>query len=699
MRDYDVIVIGAGSAGLVACKLANGLGKRVALIEKRRIGGDCTWYGCIPSKTLIKSAAVAHQASRMAEFGLGGENPVKFNTDKVMAHVRDVVTADAAGHPAESYEAEGINVIFGGAKFLDSHRIEVAGRTISAKKFIICTGSHAMIPPVEGLEDVGYLTNETVFDLEELPESLIILGAGPIGIELAAAFNRLGVKVTVLLRSGHILKKEDPEFSDRLLRILRDEGVEVLTNTKTKSFAKDGNAIVANIEDGEGTRSIEADVLLVAVGRRPNLEGLDLDKAGIECDDKGIKVDKHLRTTAKNIYAAGDVVAPFLFTHVAEYEAKVATTNACMPVPIMSADYDNVLWCTYTDPELARSGLTEDEARAKFGDEIKVYRWEHKDVDRAKTDLETKGVTKIICDSKGMILGIHILGHAAGELMHEVQLAKVLGKPFSVIAKMIHAYPSYSDAVRQPAKKCYIDLLREKPAVKFITSITGKKNRTKMIVLGIVLVVLAGLFIAFGDSLTLENIKGNADKLRGLVDDNYMVSVAVFVAVYVVAVAFNVPGALVLTLTAGFLYGVLAGTVYVNIGATVGATGAFIFARYIAGGSLQKKYAVRLAKFNAELDRNGAGYLLFMRFIPLFPFFLINLCAGLTNLKLRTFLWTTAVGILPGSLVFTYAGRQIREINSLGDIMTPQVYGAFILLGAFAVFPVIYKKVKEFKER
>jgi uncharacterized membrane protein YdjX (TVP38/TMEM64 family) len=216
-------------------------------------------------------------------------------------------------------------------------------------------------------------------------------------------------------------------------------------------------------------------------------------------------------------------------------------------------------------------------------------------------------------------------------------------------------------------------------------------------VIGAVLVVLVVVLALFGDSLTLENIQANGDKLRQFSDDNYAASVGIFVLVYIVAVAFNVPGATVLTLTAGFMYGVFAGALYANLGATVGAMGAFIFARYIAGSSLQSKYEKNLAKFNAELGKNGAGYLLFMRFIPLFPFFLINLCAGLTNLKLRTFVWTTAVGILPGSLVFTFAGRQIRGIDSVGDIMTLQIYLAFGLLAAFAVFPMVYKKIKERK--
>jgi len=473
MYDYDIVVIGAGSAGLVACKLASGLGKKTALIEKRKIGGDCTWFGCIPSKTLIKSANIAHQTTRLREFGLVPTNHVELNAKKVMSHVRAVVEADAASHPAESYEAEGINVFFGHARFGDNHRIEVADKLISSKNFVICTGSSPAAPAVEGLDSIPFLTNETIFDLKILPESMIIMGAGPIGIEMASALNRLGVKITVLLRSGQILKKEDKELTDRLLQILQAERVTILINTQTKKLSQDQNKIIATVEDKQGQRQIEAESLLVAVGRKPNINDLDLEKAGVEFDKSGIKVDSHLKTTANNIYAAGDVVPPYLFTHIAEYEAVIATTNACLPIPVKKTNYENVLWCTYTDPELAHAGLTEDQAKEKCGDKITIYKWEHKDVDRAKTDLEEHGFSKFICDKKGKLLGIHILGHGAAELMHEAQLAKSIGLPFNKIASVIHAYPSYSDAVRQPAKRCYIDMLQNNVFLKLIKKFKG----------------------------------------------------------------------------------------------------------------------------------------------------------------------------------------------------------------------------------
>ncbi|MCK4753413.1 MAG: FAD-dependent oxidoreductase [Planctomycetes bacterium] len=471
MFDYDIVVVGGGAAGFVASKLANGLGKKVALIEKKKLGGDCTWFGCIPSKALIKSAHIVHQTTRLGEFGLEPKRPIKLNTDKVMAHVRSVVQADADGHPPESFRREGIDVLFGGLEFLDSHRIKLNEKIISSEKFIICTGSHPFVPPIEGLDEIEYLTNETVFDLDILPKSMIFLGGGPIGVELSAALNRLGVKVTILQRAGQILEKEDGELVDRLVQTLQAEGLEILTKTQAVRFSQGKGKIVADIVDEQGSRQIEAEAVLVSVGRRPSIGELALEKAGVKFDAKGIKVDKHLRTTARNIYAAGDVVPPYLFSHISEYEAVLAVTNAFLPIR-RKVNYENVLWCTYTDPELAHAGLTEQQAKERYGDKVRVYRWEHKNVDRAKTDLEQNGLSKFVCDNKGRLLGIHILGHGAGELMHEAQLAKSIGLPFSKIASVIHAYPSYSDSVRQPAKKCYLERLQNNFFVKLFKKAT-----------------------------------------------------------------------------------------------------------------------------------------------------------------------------------------------------------------------------------
>ncbi|MFO7751698.1 MAG: FAD-dependent oxidoreductase [Desulfobacteraceae bacterium] len=471
--DYDVAVIGAGPAGLVASKLAKGLGKKTVLIEKENIGGDCTWYGCVPSKTLIRSARAVHEARNLEKYGISADIR-GMDTSKVMDHVRGIVKADAQSHTPDHIRAEGIDMLQGGAAFADPHTLLVNDGKITAKKFILCTGSRARIPDIPGIENTPYLTNRSLFQLEKLPESLIVAGSGPIGIETAAALSRLGVRVTVLSRRSGILPKEDPEMAETLRELLEKEGVHILTRSSFKHLYHENNTVSATIDRNGEEESIQAEALLIATGRQPDLEELKVENAGVEYDEKGVKVNRNLRTSASHIYAAGDIVPPYLFTHVAEYEAVIAATNACIGLPVKSADYGNVLWTTYTDPELARAGFTEAEARKDAKDGIRVYKWHFQDVDRAKTDMNTEGFAKIITTSNGKILGIHILGHCAAELMHELQAIKVLGKPFSCIAGIMHSYPSYSDVVRQPAKKCYIDLLNDRFLVRSFKSIKDK---------------------------------------------------------------------------------------------------------------------------------------------------------------------------------------------------------------------------------
>jgi pyruvate/2-oxoglutarate dehydrogenase complex dihydrolipoamide dehydrogenase (E3) component len=477
MYDYDVIVIGAGSAGLVAAKLAAGLGKKTALIEKSKIGGDCTWFGCVPSKALIRSAQVVHETRNIERFGIKLKSQLQLNPENVMAHVRAVRQADYEAHSLDSFKKEGIDLIFGPAKFIDEHLIVIDGRKLSSNKFIICAGSHPAVPQIEGFSEVPYLTNESIFELERLPGSMLILGGGPIGTEMASALNRLGVKITIIQRAPALLANDDPELVSMLMDYLRAEGVNILVKCSPSRLYKENGLIAAEaIDDENRMTKISAEAMLVAVGRAPNVDNLDLHNAGVEFDKRGLKVDKYLRTTAPNIYGAGDVVPPYLFTHVAEHEAVIATRNACLPIK-SRPDYDNVLWCTFTDPPLAHAGLTESQAREQYGDDVSVYKWKFSDVDRAKTDLATEGFVKVVCRKKGRILGIHILGAHAEELMHEVQLAKLLGRPFSKIAKMIHAYPSYSDAIRQPAKKCYIDLIQNNIFIKLLSKFRTKKRK------------------------------------------------------------------------------------------------------------------------------------------------------------------------------------------------------------------------------
>jgi pyruvate/2-oxoglutarate dehydrogenase complex dihydrolipoamide dehydrogenase (E3) component len=472
--DYDLIAIGAGAGGFVSSKVAAGFGKKVALIEKDLLGGECTNRGCVPSKALLKAAAVAHQVRHLKDYGLEA-GTVSLSGRHAMAYARAAVKKVYDSHPASVFEKAGIAVLFGSPRFLDNHSVEMNGKVLSAKKFMLCTGSSAFVPPVEGLASIPYYTNENIFELETLPGSMLVLGGGPIGIELASAFNRLGVSVTVVEAGDSILARDERELVEMLAGKLRGEGLRLLTGTKALKAAKDAPGIALTVETAPGQQDVlRAEALLVAAGRKPNVEGLGLEKAGVQHGPKGIAVDAYLRTTAPNIYACGDVVGPYQFSHMTEYQAVTATRNAFLPFR-KKANYDTVAWCTFTDPELAHAGMTEEEARALHGDRIQVYRWSYGDMDRGRTDGTEQGLAKYILGPDGRLLGAHILGERAGDIIHEAQLLRHLNLPFSAVAQMIHIYPTYTDVVRQPAKRYYIDRLRNNPFIKIAARLLGKK--------------------------------------------------------------------------------------------------------------------------------------------------------------------------------------------------------------------------------
>jgi pyruvate/2-oxoglutarate dehydrogenase complex dihydrolipoamide dehydrogenase (E3) component len=468
--DYDLIIIGGGAAAFVASKVAAGLGKKVAMIEKNRLGGECTLYGCVPSKTLIRSSAVMFHARNLGRYGLYAKAEQDIGTDNVMEHVRSVVRTVTAGHPAESFEKQGITVIFDAVHFINNHHIALSsGKKLSAKSFILATGSSSLIPSVEGINTVPYLTNETIFEIGKLPGSMIALGGGPISIELASALNRLGVAMTVVQSGPRILPKDDHELTDMLTRKLQAEGVRIHTNSKAVKLSQEGNRIIAVVKDEQkqSSQQLEAESVLVAVGRKANVDGLNLENAGVEYTSKAVKTDEKLRTTAPNIYACGDVAGPYQFSHMAEYQAVIAAQNALLPIK-RKADYCNAAWCTFTDPELAHAGLAEEEARKSYGDAIKVYRYEYSHIDRGRTDIAEFGMSKFICDANYRLLGAHILGSRAGDIIHEVQLARLLNLPFYKLASVIHIYPGFSDIIKQPAKLCYIDKLQSNPFLKLL---------------------------------------------------------------------------------------------------------------------------------------------------------------------------------------------------------------------------------------
>jgi pyruvate/2-oxoglutarate dehydrogenase complex dihydrolipoamide dehydrogenase (E3) component len=456
--DYELVVIGGGAAGLVAATGAVALGAKTALIEKNKLGGDCTWYGCVPSKTLLRSAYVFSLIKRLREFGIFASQTCNFDASQVMAHVRDIINQISTHHPPELFENRGIKVLFGESKFIDSKTIELNGASISSKRFIICTGSHPLIPPIEGLNEIGYLTNENIFDLENLPKSLSVLGGGPIGVEISQGFSRLGVEVSIIEMLDRILFREDKEAADVLTEVLKKEGIKIYTGKKAVKFSREGNLVAITLEDNDRNRSvIKVEKVLVAVGRAANVEDLDLEMAGVKYTKKGIEVDKILKTSSNNIYACGDVVGPYQFSHMAEYQAVIAVGNTLFPFK-KKVDYGTVPWCTFTEPELSHLSLTEEEARAQHKD-IKVYKSNYNENDRAVTDLARTGFAKVICDKKGHILGAHIVGVNAGELIHEYVIAKYSRLKINSLSDAIHVYPTIAQIVKRTGDQYYTQII------------------------------------------------------------------------------------------------------------------------------------------------------------------------------------------------------------------------------------------------
>lgn len=462
MEPFDIAVIGAGTGGLVTAAGASQFGARVALIEKDKLGGECLYTGCVPSKTLIKAAKVAGLVRRAEEFGIRVSS-YEIDFPAVMARVRKVIETVGEHDSPERFRKLGVTVIQGEASFTASDTLRVNGRQIKSKKFVIATGSHSTAPPVEGLEEAGFLTHVEAFHLSTQPKSLIILGAGPIGLEFAQLFSRLGTKVTVLEVLGQILPREDAEVAQKLEEYLRAEGMAIYTCTRAFRVAKTNGhrAISATCEvEGptKGPVTFAADAILIATGRAPNVEGLGLRSLGVETTPKGIVVDDYLRTTAKRVWACGDVTGKYLFTHVAEYQARLLVGNLLFPYR-RRADYRVVPWVTFTDPEVARVGLTEAEARESYGNKVRVYRHCFGAVDRAIAEGESYGFVKLVCDATGQILGAHILGPQGGDLLQPLVLAMKQRIPISTVSQTIHAYPTLVEANRRAADQYYREKL------------------------------------------------------------------------------------------------------------------------------------------------------------------------------------------------------------------------------------------------
>ncbi|MGH3944199.1 MAG: dihydrolipoyl dehydrogenase family protein, partial [Pseudonocardiaceae bacterium] len=438
--EYDLAIIGAGSGGLTAARLARFFAKRVALIDKDRLGGDCLHYGCVPSKALIKASRVAHEAATADRWGLSVQ-PVHSGLAAVNARVQQAITDIGKLDDVMALSELGVDVLLGGATFRDPHTLLAGDQEITAKFVLIASGSRPAVPDVEGLAEVGFLTNEDVFDLSDLPGRLAVIGGGPIGVELAQALHRLGSTVTVLQRGPHLIPRDDAEMIQILEHQFADDGIDVRLNTRLNGVRRDGGDIVLTLDDGE----LRVDQILCAVGRVPSVESLGLDAAGITTNARGITVNDLLQTNQSHIYAVGDVTGGPAFTHYAGHQAAHAVRNIFVPIKAKFAP-GQLPWVTFTDPEIAHVGRTEAEVRAA-GDSCEIVRFPYSRNERAVTDAEPVGLMKFLIDGKRRLIGAHIAGHCAGELINELTLAMNNDLTVDAIIGSIHAYPTYSFAI------------------------------------------------------------------------------------------------------------------------------------------------------------------------------------------------------------------------------------------------------------
>ena len=448
----DICIIGAGSGGLSVAAGAVQMGASVVLIEKDKMGGDCLNTGCVPSKALIAAAHAAHSVREGKRFGVHSPEPdIRFS--EVHNHVHRVISAIEPHDSVERFEGLGVHVIKAAARFLDRETVEAGGDRIKARRFVIATGSRAAVPPVPGLAEAGYLTNENVFELTDRPEHLIVIGGGPIGIELAQSFRRLGSRVTVIEKFG-ILAKDEPEAVDVVRVALKRDGVKLIEKVGVSGIKRDGDIVTVTLDaDSEFGATVTGSHVLVAAGRRPNIESLGLEQTGIKFTPKGITVDGRLLTSNRKIFAIGDVSGGPQFTHIAGYHAGIVIRNALFGLPA-KVNYSALPWVTYADPELAHTGLTEADAR-KAGQDVRVLTWSFEVNDRAQAERETEGLAKVILGRKGKILGATIVGPRAGELIGTWGLAISAGLKIGAVASAVLPYPTLSEISKRVAGSYY----------------------------------------------------------------------------------------------------------------------------------------------------------------------------------------------------------------------------------------------------
>lgn len=449
---YNVVVIGAGTAGLVTAAGTVALGGRVALIERNKMGGDCLNFGCVPSKALISSARLIQQIRESEKWGLDQPEP-QFEFEKVFERMRARRAKIAPHDSRERFELLGVDVFHGEARFVSPHEVEVDGQKLRAKNFVIATGSRATVPKIEDIDKVHYFTNETIFDeLKERPDSMIVLGGGPIGCELGQVFSRLGVKVAIVQQGTQLLPREDVDVAEFMHNRFTAEGIRVRLKAASKRVSMRDGKVALEFADAE---SITADAMLIAAGRTPNLRALNLEAAGVDYDKQGVKVNAYLQASQPHIYAAGDITNRLKFTHTADFTARIVVRNILMPLQLLRqrVDWSVVPWCTYTDPEVAHVGVGENEAQQK-NIEYDLFFVPLEDVDRAVVESEEAGFAKILT-AKGSdkILGATIVAPHAGDLLQEFVFAMSAKIGLGKIAAMIHAYPTFAELARKAGDK------------------------------------------------------------------------------------------------------------------------------------------------------------------------------------------------------------------------------------------------------
>ena len=492
--DVDLLVLGAGAAGLTAAGTAANLGARTMMVERHRLGGDCTWTGCVPSKTLLHAAALRQTAQdyadRFAATGADGAPPAVPEVDfaAVMRDVRAV--REEVYHDADDpaiFEGYGVEVVKGAGRFTGPHAVEVdleggGTRVVTFRMAVVCTGGRAAPPPIPGLDETPHLTNETLFELTRRPEHLVVIGAGPIGCEMGQAFRRLGSRVTVVDRSDRILGKDDADHAAILQGALEDEGVAFALGADIDRVEATGGAdgvaggVAVWVTQGGETRAIEGDVLLVATGRAPNVEGIGLDAAGISHTKRGIRVDDRCRTNLDHVWAAGDCTGEYALTHMSEHMGKQAVTNAVLKVPA-AIDRDGITWTTFTTPEVAQVGKTEAELRDE-GADFETYRFPYSKVDRAVTEHAERGHIKVHATRwRGTILGASVVGERAGELISVYGVAMKAGVSVREISDTIFPYPTYGLGARRAADQYYVQ--KQFPlAIKAVRRAFGYRGET-----------------------------------------------------------------------------------------------------------------------------------------------------------------------------------------------------------------------------